>query len=768
MDRSLTPYTLTAPALIPKGNFTDKNGFVRAFEKTPEPVEFSAYKFAVHTGLHIDFKKWKDSTMPDKTYTITILFKMSHTLGLRRIFSVRGKAENGLYVYNHQLVYWPHVLHQDAATPKPNAIKDNEWYQVTLMRNGTTDMLSAYVNGEFQWSVDDQVGDAILGDDIMNLFYDTEGYTSSGEIARFRIYSHTFSATELKNHDRQAESGIYHQYKYGRRIYRQLVMADFSMGNTLVSSVFSEYPLFVNNRTERTGRFPYYMNDTVDARPAVVLRMPTSGLTYPVDEHGKVRYFDGEAFTISTLFKVHNEPDKWMNILKWENEHSTINLRLKNWQLYLQATNWGHDLTATQKDLEAIRALGRLEAGARLNDIRFSSAVYAQEAKERRRKERLAREKARLARIAELTKPEPETPGAEEKHPQFPSYKDLHTAKESKSRMISGHKYNQMRQQWREMLRSMKIQDTYRSRDEGQVNAYSMIQERADVLLANALAHKAKFEPKPVKNETESNEAYIRKVREWQDRYDQEVVECWTKGGDMHPVTGHCNLRAIQEAKERLLPYKDRVELGASRDDCVKTDKYVHLVVSRRSDGQLEIYVDGQHQLTYLDKNVTSTTIKAGMIQFFTPDEVAPKNFNGTISRITIYDEHLRSTEIREMVRAPKYKPVVPINVNPVTHRLANNLPVNAPNCMTILPIWNFHSTNPDYPHGATMLWLHNACDEKFDLHGELCGDFWKCSAQPRSWVSCGTVTGAYCRTPTKTTVNKEPWYTYTSAEAHE
>jgi hypothetical protein len=131
------------------------------------------------------------------SYTIVALFRFSTITGYRRVFDFSdGASDSGVYFLNGQLDFYP------VQGPGATTIAANQYVQVALTRDASTNQVAGYVNGVPQWSFAD-TGDAgvIDSNNTLNFFRDNitgaNHEDSAGAVARITLYNGALSASQV-------------------------------------------------------------------------------------------------------------------------------------------------------------------------------------------------------------------------------------------------------------------------------------------------------------------------------------------------------------------------------------------------------------------------------------------------------------------------------------------------------------------------------------------------------------------------------------------
>jgi hypothetical protein len=117
-------------------------------------------------------------------YTLEVSVKFEETSSWRKIFDFKNQnSDNGLYVYNGQLQFYPQ---------EPGGeIQANTSYRIRLDRDKATKKVQGYINGVRAFDFIDANDEAVLQDEKLILFLDdvtTSSEISGGVITRLRIW----------------------------------------------------------------------------------------------------------------------------------------------------------------------------------------------------------------------------------------------------------------------------------------------------------------------------------------------------------------------------------------------------------------------------------------------------------------------------------------------------------------------------------------------------------------------------------------------------
>lgn len=136
-------------------------------------------------------------------YTIVVLFEFDSVSGYRRIVDFKnGTSDNGLYVHDGKLEFFPHA--SGAAAP----LAANRYVQVVLTRNASSKEVVGYVDGVQQFSFTDSSNDAVIdANDNLRFFKDNASggastEHSAGSVGRVRLYNGALTPSEVGALDR--------------------------------------------------------------------------------------------------------------------------------------------------------------------------------------------------------------------------------------------------------------------------------------------------------------------------------------------------------------------------------------------------------------------------------------------------------------------------------------------------------------------------------------------------------------------------------------
>ena len=140
--------------------------------------------------------------IPTNVYTMVILCRLENVTGWRRLIDTRNGGNNGLYVYNGRLYFYPVVQGPADAFPA------NTWVQVVMTRNDTNGV-SVYANGVHQFNLIDTAGNAVISAaNAIRFFKDDGTEQSAGDTARIRLYAAPMTPGQIALLDRTDCAGV--------------------------------------------------------------------------------------------------------------------------------------------------------------------------------------------------------------------------------------------------------------------------------------------------------------------------------------------------------------------------------------------------------------------------------------------------------------------------------------------------------------------------------------------------------------------------------
>ncbi len=142
--------------------------------------------------------------VPTNVYTIAMLFRFDTVSGFKRVLDFKtGTTDNGLYVYNGALNFYP-----TASGPAGSVLVSN-WVQVVVTRDAT-DTVAVYANGVPQFSFSDTAGNGVISTaNALRFFKDNNAISeeSAGFVARIRLYAAAMTPAQVALLDRTECAG---------------------------------------------------------------------------------------------------------------------------------------------------------------------------------------------------------------------------------------------------------------------------------------------------------------------------------------------------------------------------------------------------------------------------------------------------------------------------------------------------------------------------------------------------------------------------------
>jgi hypothetical protein len=138
------------------------------------------------------------SQFNSSSYTMVLLVRFQEVNSYRRLLDFKGTGQNGLYVSDGTLTFF-----KFNTIWGPASINANSWVQIAITRDAS-ETFTAYVNGAQQFTFTDTDDDALVANDTLRFFVDSDGGVeeSAGAIARFRMYNGAMTANQVGGLDR--------------------------------------------------------------------------------------------------------------------------------------------------------------------------------------------------------------------------------------------------------------------------------------------------------------------------------------------------------------------------------------------------------------------------------------------------------------------------------------------------------------------------------------------------------------------------------------
>lgn len=123
--------------------------------------------------------------LPRNRYTIAVKLRLDDTTSYNRVVDLtRGESDEGLYVHNEMLNFYP------APDPYIYTIDTDEWVNVVLTRS-RAGRLRGYVDAELQFDVTDPELGLLSQRNTLRFFRDNNREESSGAVSRIRLFDNS-------------------------------------------------------------------------------------------------------------------------------------------------------------------------------------------------------------------------------------------------------------------------------------------------------------------------------------------------------------------------------------------------------------------------------------------------------------------------------------------------------------------------------------------------------------------------------------------------
>lgn len=156
----------------------------------------SVYRFEKNSGFQFDNSA--AGNFLGESYTIEIYFVFDELSSWKRVVDWKNrKSDNGAYVFNGELNFYPYVYSDEA----PVIAGEYTYYVIT--REAATKDLLIYTDARVEISFTDNA-DAALPDNenLLNFFHDdlvVQNEASAGAVAMVKLYNYTLDSTDIKN-----------------------------------------------------------------------------------------------------------------------------------------------------------------------------------------------------------------------------------------------------------------------------------------------------------------------------------------------------------------------------------------------------------------------------------------------------------------------------------------------------------------------------------------------------------------------------------------
>ena len=144
--------------------------------------------FPWNTGLQLQPTL---GVFPNQLYTMAILFKLDDVNGWRRLLDMRNGIDQGLYVHNGQLEFYPY------SGTSAVCLTNNTWHMVVLTHD-VTGQMNIYCDGVLRLTLNDSSNYGVVSSaNTLRFFKDDGGDIGSGSVSRLHIFSRVLDASEV-------------------------------------------------------------------------------------------------------------------------------------------------------------------------------------------------------------------------------------------------------------------------------------------------------------------------------------------------------------------------------------------------------------------------------------------------------------------------------------------------------------------------------------------------------------------------------------------
>jgi len=198
--------TATTTALVPKADYRFQNTLASSVGTAPDLVNIggdintfgtstvdgqsrTVLNFPTSNGVSL---ATTTGVIANDTYSIVALFSFAEIGGYRRILDFKNStSDDGLYFYNGTLWFYP------VTATSTNPIATSTFVQVVLTRDVAKNVVG-YVDGVQIISLTDTNDVGVVDiNNTLRVFKDDGGESSSGSVARIRLYDSVLSASEV-------------------------------------------------------------------------------------------------------------------------------------------------------------------------------------------------------------------------------------------------------------------------------------------------------------------------------------------------------------------------------------------------------------------------------------------------------------------------------------------------------------------------------------------------------------------------------------------
>jgi len=154
------------------------------------------YRYEKNSGFQFD--NTAAGNFLGNNYTIEIYFVFDELNSWKRVVDWKNrKTDNGAYVFNGELNFYPYVYSDEA----PVVAGEYTYYVIT--RDAESKELLIYTDAKVEIGFIDNTGDALLDEEnVLNFFHDdleVEDEASPGAVAMLKIYDYVLDSTAIKD-----------------------------------------------------------------------------------------------------------------------------------------------------------------------------------------------------------------------------------------------------------------------------------------------------------------------------------------------------------------------------------------------------------------------------------------------------------------------------------------------------------------------------------------------------------------------------------------
>ncbi len=190
------------------------------------------YRFKNNSGFQFD-NAAADNFLGE-SYTIELYFVFDELTSWKRVVDWKNrKSDNGAYVYNGQLNFYPYVYSDEAP------VVEGEYTYYVITRNGDDQTVKIYTDAREEIRFTDTNGDALPdGDNVVNFFHDdlaVPNEASSGAVAMLKLYNYALDSSQIKTNYDDLAGNLFFIGEHGKintpvRIYPNPVADKLNLG----------------------------------------------------------------------------------------------------------------------------------------------------------------------------------------------------------------------------------------------------------------------------------------------------------------------------------------------------------------------------------------------------------------------------------------------------------------------------------------------------------------------------------------------------------